>query len=178
MEHRFTRQEIYNRVWSTPMTRVAAELGTTTGRLSSLLRRAGIPTPPSGYWIKKEFGKGVTQPPLPPVPPDCPEPLVLDAETTRARRPRNNRAQEQASGAITFRTRGNIRTGCFLTPRTRASPFSANDTDSRRALCCCVANAHVAVGRTVRDQRQRPRQDLPSGRHSIPAAWLLGETRG
>jgi hypothetical protein len=72
------------------MTRVAAELGTTTGRLSSLLRRAGIPTPSSGYWIKKEFGKAVPQPPLPPAPPDCPEPLVLDtdAETTRARRMR------------------------------------------------------------------------------------------
>jgi hypothetical protein len=49
MEHRRTRQELYNRIWSTPMTRVAAELGTTTGRLSSLLRRAGIPTPSSGY---------------------------------------------------------------------------------------------------------------------------------
>jgi hypothetical protein len=72
MEHRLTRQELYNRIWSTPMTRVAAELGTTTGRLSSLLRRAGIPTPSSGYWIKKEFGKAVPQPPLPPAPPDCP----------------------------------------------------------------------------------------------------------
>jgi hypothetical protein len=80
MEHRFTRQELYNRVWSTPMTRVAAELGTTTNRLSSLLRRADVPTPPSGYWIKREFGKAVAQPPLPPAPPDCPEPLVLDTD--------------------------------------------------------------------------------------------------
>jgi hypothetical protein len=89
MEHRFTRQELYDRIWSTPMTRVAAELGTTPGRLSSLIRRAGIPTPPSGYWIKKEFGKAETQPPLPPAPPDCFEPLVLDtnADTTRAPRP-------------------------------------------------------------------------------------------
>jgi len=29
MEHRFTRQELYDRIWSTPMTRVAAQLGTT-----------------------------------------------------------------------------------------------------------------------------------------------------
>src|SRR6266853_2347112 len=88
MEHRFTRQELYNRVWSTPMTRVAAELA---NRLSSLLRRAGVPTPPSGYWIKREFGKAVAQPPLPPAPPDCPEPLVLDtdADNPRASRPEN-----------------------------------------------------------------------------------------
>jgi hypothetical protein len=89
MEHRFSRQELFDRIWSTPMRRVAAELGTTTGRLSSLLRRAGIPTPPPGHWIKKEFGKALAQPSLPPAPPECPEPLVLDtnAETTRARRP-------------------------------------------------------------------------------------------
>lgn len=82
-------KNFYDRIWSTPMTRVAAELGTTPGRLSSLIRRAGIPTPPSGYWIKKEFGKAETQPPLPPAPPDCFEPLVLDtnADTTRAPRP-------------------------------------------------------------------------------------------
>lgn len=88
MEHRFTRQELYDRIWSTPMTRVAAELGTTPSRLSSLIRRAGIPTPASGYWIKKEFGTAETQPPLPPAPADCFEPLVLDtdADTTRARR--------------------------------------------------------------------------------------------
>jgi hypothetical protein len=66
MEHRFTRQELYDRIWSTPMTRVAVELGTTPNRLSSLVRRAGIPTPPAGYWIKREFGKAETQPPLPP----------------------------------------------------------------------------------------------------------------
>jgi hypothetical protein len=89
MKHRFTRQELFDRIWSTPMSHVAAELGTTAGRLSSLIRRAGIPTPPSGYWIKKEFGKAEPQPPLPPAPPDCPEPLVLDtdADTNRARRP-------------------------------------------------------------------------------------------
>ena len=89
MEHRFTRQELYDRIWSTPTTRVAAELGTTPSRLSSLVRRAGIPTPPTGYWIKREFGKAEPQPPLPPAPPDCPEPLVLDtdADALRARRP-------------------------------------------------------------------------------------------
>jgi len=102
MEHRFTRQELYNLIWSTPVTRVAAELGTTMGRLSSLLRRAGIPTPPSGYWIKKEFGKAATRLPLPSAPPDCPEPLVLDtdAETTRALRPETaaRKAEQPAQG--------------------------------------------------------------------------------
>lgn len=81
------------------MTRVATELGTTTNRLSSLLRRAGVPTPPPGYWIKKEFGKAIAQPPLPSAPPDCPESLVLDtvADTTPA--PRSENAAHKAGAA-------------------------------------------------------------------------------
>lgn len=95
MEHRFKRQELYDRVWATPMTRIATELGITTNRLSSLLRLADIPTPSSGYWIKKEFGKDVVQPPLPPAPPGCPEPLVLDTDAgaNRAQQPQGPRRE-------------------------------------------------------------------------------------
>lgn len=86
MEHRFTRQQIYDRVWSKPMSHLAAELGTTTGILSTFLRRADIPTPSSGHWMRKEFGKPTEQPPLPPTPSGCVEPLVLDTEKHRAKR--------------------------------------------------------------------------------------------
>lgn len=67
-------------IWSKPMSHLVAELGTTTGILSTLLRRANIPAPSSGHWMRKEFGKPVEQPPLPPVPNGCVEPLVLDTE--------------------------------------------------------------------------------------------------
>jgi hypothetical protein len=53
MEHQFTRQELYDRVWSKPMSHLVAELGTTTAILSTLLRRADIPTPPSGIGCGK-----------------------------------------------------------------------------------------------------------------------------
>lgn len=86
MEHRFTRQELYDRVWSKPISHLVAELGTTTGILSTLLRRADIPTPPSGHWMRKEFGKPVEQPPLPPTPAGCDQPLVLDNEKQRVKR--------------------------------------------------------------------------------------------
>ncbi|MBZ9801209.1 hypothetical protein [Mesorhizobium sp. ES1-6] len=89
MEHRFTRQELYDRVWSKPMSHIVSELGTTTGVLGTLLRRAGIPTPPAGYWMRKDFGKPVVQQPLPPTPAECTEPLLLDTGRPRAmRRPR------------------------------------------------------------------------------------------
>lgn len=80
MEHRFTRKELYDKVWSKPISHLVSELGTTTAILGALLRRADIPTPPSGYWTRKEFGKPVAQMALPPAPPGCPEPLLLDTE--------------------------------------------------------------------------------------------------
>lgn len=86
MEHRFTRQELYDRVWSKPMSHLVAELGTTTAILNTLLRRADIPTPSSGHWMRKEFGKPIEQPLLPPTPSGCVEPLVLDTGKQEARR--------------------------------------------------------------------------------------------
>ncbi|OWV93846.1 hypothetical protein ATY81_14625 [Rhizobium sp. R72] len=86
MEHRFTRQELYDRVWSKPMSHLVVELRTTTSNLSTLLRRADIPKPSSGHWMRKEFGKPVEQPPLPPAPSGCVEPLVLDTEKPSIKR--------------------------------------------------------------------------------------------
>ncbi|RWB35281.1 MAG: hypothetical protein E5W85_04520 [Mesorhizobium sp.] len=48
--------------------------------LTTLLRRADIPTPPAGYWMRKEFGKPVEQPSLPPTPSGCVEPLIWNTE--------------------------------------------------------------------------------------------------
>jgi hypothetical protein len=62
MEHQFTRQELYDRVWSKPMSHLVAELGTTTAILSTLLRRADIPTPPSGIGWERVRKTGRTAP--------------------------------------------------------------------------------------------------------------------
>lgn len=80
MEHRFTRQELFDLVWSKPMSHLVAELDTTVAVLTTLLRRADIPTPPAGYWMRKEFGKPVEQPSLPPTPSGCVEPLIWNTE--------------------------------------------------------------------------------------------------
>lgn len=79
MEHHFSRQELFDLVWSRPMSHLAAEFSVTPDMLLALLRKAHIPRPPAGHWMRKEFGKAIAQPPLPPPPPGCTEPLVLDA---------------------------------------------------------------------------------------------------
>ena len=59
------RSKLYERVWTEPVIRVAAELGTTNFMLAELCRRYSIPTPSSGYWMKVQFGKPVEKLALP-----------------------------------------------------------------------------------------------------------------
>lgn len=61
---KLTRRELYDRVWSTPVIRVAAELGITNFVLTNLCKQHRIPSPTSGHWSKIAHGKPVTQPAL------------------------------------------------------------------------------------------------------------------
>src|SRR5262245_7676149 len=60
-----TRQQLYDRAWTTPIDNLAKELGLSGRGLGKLCARHNIPVPPRGYWAKKAFGKRVKQPPLP-----------------------------------------------------------------------------------------------------------------
>lgn len=72
MTDMISRRELFDRIWSKPMTRNAEELGTTTLRLSSLAKKLGLPLPRAGHWMKKEVGKA-------PPTPDYPSDPLLDA---------------------------------------------------------------------------------------------------
>jgi hypothetical protein len=63
---RLTREQLYDRVWSTPLSKLGPELGMSGRGLAKLCKREGIPVPNRGYWAKKEFGWNPTQPKLPP----------------------------------------------------------------------------------------------------------------
>ena len=56
-----TRRAIYDLVWSKPMTKVAEEFGISDVALKKTCDRHRVPTPPRGYWAKKEAGKPVRQ---------------------------------------------------------------------------------------------------------------------
>lgn len=68
----FTRQELYDWVWSQPMTKVAAELGKTGTALRKTFRAHDIPFPHHGWWTQRLHGKEASRPPLPPCEPDRP----------------------------------------------------------------------------------------------------------
>ncbi|UUO07862.1 hypothetical protein M4951_05995 [Blastopirellula sp. J2-11] len=62
-----TRRELYDKVWSTPMMRLAAEYGLSDVGLAKICKRHKIPRPPRGYWAKLESGKKVYPHPLTPL---------------------------------------------------------------------------------------------------------------
>ena len=51
---RFSRQELFDRVWSTPLLVLAKEIGISDVALGKACRRARLPLPGRGYWAKPE----------------------------------------------------------------------------------------------------------------------------
>jgi hypothetical protein len=66
MRKEFTRQELYDLVWATPMVKLASQFGLSDVGLRKICVKHNIPTPPLGYWAKLNFGKSVTKPALNP----------------------------------------------------------------------------------------------------------------
>ncbi len=66
--HQFSRQELYDLVWSRPIATLAATYGVTDVGLAKTCRRAGIPVPHRGYWAKQSAGLAVEKPRLDPAP--------------------------------------------------------------------------------------------------------------
>jgi hypothetical protein len=53
----YTRQELYDLVWSTPMVKFAKEFGLSDVGLRKTCVKHDIPTPPLGYWARLNFGE-------------------------------------------------------------------------------------------------------------------------
>jgi hypothetical protein len=56
-----TRRELYDLVWSKPITKLAADFGISDVGLAKICDRYRVPSPPRGYWAKLEAGKKVKQ---------------------------------------------------------------------------------------------------------------------
>jgi hypothetical protein len=56
-EQELSQRAMYDLVWSRPMTKVAEDFGISDVALKKICGKHRIPTPPRGYWAKKEAGK-------------------------------------------------------------------------------------------------------------------------
>lgn len=79
-----SRRDLYNRVWSTPMVRLAKELDISDVGLKKACKRYGIPTPARGYWAQVAAGQTPPKPALPPAKLDT---IVLEAARHRINTP-------------------------------------------------------------------------------------------
>lgn len=62
---KLTRRELYDWVWSIPVTKVAAVLKISGSALAKTCRNHRIPTPERGYWRRLQVGQITTRTPLP-----------------------------------------------------------------------------------------------------------------
>lgn len=72
----FLREELYERVWTTPMHRLAKEFGYSDVGLAKLCEKHNIPRPGLGYWRRIELGQKPSRPPLPVV--EQPNPYQIE----------------------------------------------------------------------------------------------------
>lgn len=66
MRRVMTRQELYDLVWSEPVSKLGPQYGVSGVAFAKACKRAGIPIPERGYWAKLRYGKSVDRTPLPP----------------------------------------------------------------------------------------------------------------
>jgi len=63
-----TREQLYERVWTTPIIQLAQEFGISDVAVTKTCKRLQVPTPPRGYWAKVEAGQKPKKTPLPKLP--------------------------------------------------------------------------------------------------------------
>ena len=59
------RDDLYERVWQEPMSRLAPQYGITDVGLKKICKKLSVPTPPQGYWVRLEHGYKDPITPLP-----------------------------------------------------------------------------------------------------------------
>ena len=61
----YTREQLYQSLWNTPCTKLAAQLGVSDVALAKTCRRLGVSRPPRGYWARIEAGEKLPKERLP-----------------------------------------------------------------------------------------------------------------
>ena len=84
--HSFTRQELYDLVWSGPMIKLGSRYGISGNGLAKACRRANIPVPERGYWAKLQAGHKTLKAPLPPAKADTPTRVTIQPPIPRPAR--------------------------------------------------------------------------------------------
>ena len=72
----YSRQELYDLIWSTPASKLAADFGISDVAIAKRCKKLSVPRPSRGYWAKVAAGD---TPPKVPLPPTAEEAFVIEA---------------------------------------------------------------------------------------------------
>jgi hypothetical protein len=81
---KLTREELYEKVWSTPATKLAKEFGISDVALGKICKKLHIPKPYPGYWQQLTVGRRVHKEKLPPIKQGIPAMTVIHPHQTAA----------------------------------------------------------------------------------------------
>lgn len=76
-----SREELYEHVWSKPVSRLEQELSLSNWDIKQLCKKMEVPLPPVGHWSRVQFGKPVERLALPPLSAEA-EQALMKAETS------------------------------------------------------------------------------------------------
>ena len=71
------REELYEKVWSKPITKIAVEYGVSDSMIIKICKKLGVLRPGTGHWAKVAAGKKVRKLPLGKLPKHCQEEYCL-----------------------------------------------------------------------------------------------------
>ena len=93
-----TRDDLYDLVWSQPMTKVAQQFDVSGSYLARICTLLNVPRPERGYWAKLAVGKAPPKVPLPPAQPGDPLHWPNEGERVPQPRPQAPKAPREEKG--------------------------------------------------------------------------------
>lgn len=166
-----TREQLYEQVWTEPMTRVAARLYLSDVGLAKICRQAEIPVPSRGYWAKKRNGKRVVRRQLRPM--DQPIELIF-REHSRPAPPKPAEPEYPPDVVALIETAKNL---SKITPRTELADLHPLVERTRISLNRCKLDErpgfHSECLLTPEPVRDRPVLNVRVGQESVKRALLL-----
>ncbi|TBY46645.1 hypothetical protein E0H54_16190 [Rhizobium leguminosarum bv. viciae] len=196
-----SRLELYKRVSGQPLSKLAAEWGTTGTALAAVCKKHHVPYPGSGYWTRKSLGLPVELPALPEAPDEVIEITPAISKPRRPRTPKDQPSKDKAPKKasrmehhpLLFGVEGHLRKsrevkdGEFLRPYKRLLPdLISSEVALPRTLR--IANAlylaldergyrvHIApqsddIGRILVSEQEVELKDRKYGRYYSSGIW-------
>lgn len=138
-EYIIYRQELYDLVWSKPITKIAADYGISDSMVIKICKKLGVLRPGLGHWAKVAAGQKVRQLPLGKLPKGCQEKYHLSsfeshvtrntAEPDKTSKPPHPLIESELSSEFKITVPDNLETPHHLVARNVQSFANAKVTD-------------------------------------------------